>query len=596
MRAFQEQGALGLILELEKRLHYGSTCPGKGNGCFHCKEFGHIKRYCPKLDRRPNVMHAGEARDHGRMVTPSGAGTSGVDDPARGKRMVTESGCGKSADRVVAVGDLCKVSDQASGIGPMSAKKVRTLLRKRDRYSFSKCHKRNLYHCVDMRNDVLAGFNPGNGLAGIDYDFGGVYLCQGLGDDFDFREYQSRKPRLIQRFSLERERCIWEGEILGYTGGFSPKREFNTLAQVMKQYFGSSYVAMLWLKLCSNTLAQVMKQYFGSSYVAMLWLKLCSNTLAQVMKQYFGSSYVAMLWLKLCSNTLAQAILHYGSTCPGKGNGCFHCKEFGHIKRYCPKLDRRPNVMHAGEARDHGRMVTPSGAGTSGVDDPARGKRMVTESGCGKSADRVVAVGDLCKVSDQASGIGPMSAKKVRTLLRKRDRYSFSKCHKRNLYHCVDMRNDVLAGFNPGNGLARKLLLFRERQESIMILVEYPCAKGLGDDFDFRGLELEEKREKGAFQKQGALGLILELAKRNTLAQVMKQYFGSSYVAMLWLKLCSNTLAQVMKQYFGSSYVAMLWLKLCSNTLAQVMKQYFGSSYVAMLWLKLCSNTLAQVM
>ncbi|KAF1888962.1 hypothetical protein Lal_00039561 [Lupinus albus] len=34
-------------------------------------------------------MHAGEARDHGRMVTPSGAGTSGVDDPARGKRMVT---------------------------------------------------------------------------------------------------------------------------------------------------------------------------------------------------------------------------------------------------------------------------------------------------------------------------------------------------------------------------------------------------------------------------------------------------------------------------------------------------------------------------
>ncbi|KAF1863054.1 hypothetical protein Lal_00018899 [Lupinus albus] len=74
------------------RLHYGSTCPGKGNGCFYCKEFEHIKRYCPKLDRRPNVMHVGEARDHGRMVTPSGAGTSGVDDPAR------ESGCGKWCD------------------------------------------------------------------------------------------------------------------------------------------------------------------------------------------------------------------------------------------------------------------------------------------------------------------------------------------------------------------------------------------------------------------------------------------------------------------------------------------------------------------
>ncbi|KAF1880019.1 hypothetical protein Lal_00022146 [Lupinus albus] len=35
----------------------------------------------------------------------------------------------------------------------------------------------------------------------------------------------SWKPRLIQRFSLERERCIWEGEILGYTGGFSPEQE-----------------------------------------------------------------------------------------------------------------------------------------------------------------------------------------------------------------------------------------------------------------------------------------------------------------------------------------------------------------------------------
>ncbi|KAF1888922.1 hypothetical protein Lal_00036635 [Lupinus albus] len=67
------------------RLHYGSTCPGKGNGCFHCKELGHIKRFCPKLDRRLNVIHAEKTRNHGRRVTPSGAGTSGVDDPVRGK-------------------------------------------------------------------------------------------------------------------------------------------------------------------------------------------------------------------------------------------------------------------------------------------------------------------------------------------------------------------------------------------------------------------------------------------------------------------------------------------------------------------------------
>ncbi|KAF1870611.1 hypothetical protein Lal_00025935 [Lupinus albus] len=45
------------------------------------------------------------------------------------------------ADNVVAVRDLCEISDQASGLVPVSAKRVRTLLRKRDRYSFSKCHK-----------------------------------------------------------------------------------------------------------------------------------------------------------------------------------------------------------------------------------------------------------------------------------------------------------------------------------------------------------------------------------------------------------------------------------------------------------------------
>ncbi|KAF1860085.1 hypothetical protein Lal_00027938, partial [Lupinus albus] len=90
------------------RLHYGSTCPGKGNGCFHCQEFGHIKRYCPKLDRRPNVMHAGEARDHGRMVTPSGAGTSGVDDPARGKRMVTVLEASLERERITWEGEILR--------------------------------------------------------------------------------------------------------------------------------------------------------------------------------------------------------------------------------------------------------------------------------------------------------------------------------------------------------------------------------------------------------------------------------------------------------------------------------------------------------
>ncbi|KAF1889008.1 hypothetical protein Lal_00042977, partial [Lupinus albus] len=80
---------------------------------------------------------------------------------------VLVSGCGKCADKVVAVGDLCEISDQASGMGPVSAKRVRTPLRKRDRCLFSKCHERNLYYSVDMRDDVPAVFNPGNGLADI---------------------------------------------------------------------------------------------------------------------------------------------------------------------------------------------------------------------------------------------------------------------------------------------------------------------------------------------------------------------------------------------------------------------------------------------
>ncbi|KAF1894675.1 hypothetical protein Lal_00027053 [Lupinus albus] len=44
-------------------------------------------------------------------------------------------------------------------------------------------------------------------------------------------EYQSSDPRLSERFSPERERITWEGEILDYTGRFSPEREFPRLGE-----------------------------------------------------------------------------------------------------------------------------------------------------------------------------------------------------------------------------------------------------------------------------------------------------------------------------------------------------------------------------
>ncbi|KAF1892983.1 hypothetical protein Lal_00039296 [Lupinus albus] len=64
------------------RLHYGSKCPGSGNDVSTARSWGTLK------DRRLNVIHAERARDHGRVATPSGVGTSGVDDPVKANTLV----------------------------------------------------------------------------------------------------------------------------------------------------------------------------------------------------------------------------------------------------------------------------------------------------------------------------------------------------------------------------------------------------------------------------------------------------------------------------------------------------------------------------
>ncbi|KAF1888535.1 hypothetical protein Lal_00011308 [Lupinus albus] len=157
------------------RLHYGSTCPGSGNGCFHCKELGNIKR-------SDTLLVFVECVNRLRLYTESLFSTW-LYPPHPGYRwwvsiLVSQCMVGVNGRTftIVLIRLMMSHLDLILAMDWWSANRV-------------------------MLNYVI------------------IVMVIGVSTS------NSWKPRLIQRFSLERERCIWEGEILGYTGGFSPERE-----------------------------------------------------------------------------------------------------------------------------------------------------------------------------------------------------------------------------------------------------------------------------------------------------------------------------------------------------------------------------------
>ncbi|KAF1862988.1 hypothetical protein Lal_00018832 [Lupinus albus] len=70
------------------RTHVSDLFPRTTLSCFHYKEAGHIRRYCPKLRQSVNVVRAKRPRSTGRVFTMSGVEASDVDGLIKGNCMV----------------------------------------------------------------------------------------------------------------------------------------------------------------------------------------------------------------------------------------------------------------------------------------------------------------------------------------------------------------------------------------------------------------------------------------------------------------------------------------------------------------------------
>ncbi|KAF1888383.1 hypothetical protein Lal_00039305 [Lupinus albus] len=125
------------------RKHAGTICPGSGNGFFHYKEKGHIKRYSLFSVVDSGATHSlvfVKCVNRLKLQTESFPFDLVVYTPTSGLTVVSMFmflcpivGKAKDrADKAVAVGNLCEISDQASGMEPVSAKGVRTSIKERD--------------------------------------------------------------------------------------------------------------------------------------------------------------------------------------------------------------------------------------------------------------------------------------------------------------------------------------------------------------------------------------------------------------------------------------------------------------------------------
>ncbi|KAF1881835.1 hypothetical protein Lal_00015300 [Lupinus albus] len=369
--------------------------------------------------------------------------------------------------------------------------------------------------------------------------------------------YQPWDSRLSEGFSPGRELLTWEGEILGYTEGFSLERGLARLSESWLAWARKSQLGGLRRDpkvgggvggTCEVTRNQtqhspsLIKLSLYSLLLSVINISLLSSNsyTPQVLAEYRGldkscrwnpspfqvgfTPNAAIEWVQgmECTNMKADGVAtsesiphkdfgpqrnfvhERGKDKMYRGErkhyfprvGTRSCISYGPrthanvggsrpIKRHCPTSRQSMNAMGTGRPQSIGRVVTMYGAEASELDSLIR-CGMHEERGMDVSTARslsiikgivpswigdlmpllprrqettvrwlpqvapghqvlmiqreVVAVRDLCEISDHASSMGPVSAKKVITLLRKMDR--------------VDMRDDVPVGFNPGNGLA----------------------------------------------------------------------------------------------------------------------------------------------